>query len=81
MCKCPSEYLWSSYHFHLNNKNPLRKYIKIDTEFLTKIYPNRKSLDQQIMYYKSDLDDIRDKRHDIWTRVTDGFVIKCLNTY
>ncbi len=32
------------------------------------------------MYYKSDLEDIRDKRHDIWPRVTDGFVIKCLNT-
>ncbi len=80
MCKYPSEYLWSSYHFHLNNKNPLRKYIKIDTDFLTKIYPNRKSLDKAIMYYKSDLEDIRDKRHDIWPRVTDGFVIKCLNT-
>ncbi|MEA5005955.1 MAG: hypothetical protein VB022_06035 [Rikenellaceae bacterium] len=66
--------------FYFINNNPLEKYIKIDTEFLKRIYPDRKSLDNAIINYKSDMKEIRDNERDIWTRTTDGFVIKCLNT-
>ena len=79
ICKHPSEYLWSSYHFHFSKRNPLEKYIKIDTEFLNRIYPDRKSLDNAIINYKSDLAEIRERGDDIWTRTTDGLVINCLN--
>ena len=79
ICKHPSEYLWSSYHFHFSKRNSLEKYIKIDTEFLNRLYPDRKSLDNAIINYKSDLAEIRERGDDVWTRTTDGLVINCLN--
>jgi len=79
ICNHPSEYLWSSYHFHHYKKNPLEKYINIDTEFLNRIYPDRKSLDNAIINYKSDFSKIRNRGDEIWTRATDGIVINCLN--
>ncbi len=80
ICKHPSEYIWSSYHFHFSKRNHLEKYINIDTEFLNHIYPDRKSLDSAIINYKADLGEIKEKGSDIWTRTTDGLVIKCLKT-
>ncbi|HPS96124.1 MAG TPA: hypothetical protein PK115_05950, partial [Bacteroidales bacterium] len=72
------EYLWSSYHFHFSKRNHLEKYINIDTEFINRIYPDRKSLDSAIINYKADLGEIKEKGNDIWTRTTDGLVINCL---
>lgn len=78
ICKHPSEYLWSSYHFHFSKRNHLEKHIQVDTDFLNRIYPDKKSLDNAIINFKVGLDEIKERENNIWTRTTDGQVINCL---
>ena len=49
LCQNPWEYKWSSYHFHNNlRKNPLAKYINIDTSIVNTAFPNKRVLDNAI---------------------------------
>lgn len=55
ICQNPWEYKWSSYHFHNNSRrNPLPKFINIDTSIVNEIFPNKSVLDSAICDFASD---------------------------
>lgn len=54
ICQNPWEYKWSSYHFHNNTrKNPLQKFIDIDTSIVNEIFPNKTVLDNAIRTFST----------------------------
>lgn len=72
VCKEPSEYIWSSYNFHFKQKrNPLSKYISIDTEFIENYYKTKVNFDLAIKGRIVKLYEIRDLREDHYERITD----------
>jgi len=48
VCTNPRYYLWSSYHFYFGRRNPLAKYIEVDTSFVEERFKNRDALDLAI---------------------------------
>ncbi len=82
ICTHPSEYLWSSYHFYLGKRHQLQKYINIDINSINRInwiFLEKNTLDDAIINFKADLNELRDKGDGVWTRTSDAQVIKHLN--
>lgn len=78
ICQHPWEYEWSSYHFHdMKRKNPLEKYIEIDTATVNVAFPCKRALDNAIYSF---LPDIRKNRNSFWPITPDNQVIKHMNT-
>lgn len=56
MVMTPKDYKWCSYKFHYNSyRNPLQKYIQVDTSFINNIYVKRSEFENAIKYYCSDI--------------------------
>lgn len=82
ICEHPSEYLWSSYHLYFGKRHQLQKYINIDIDLINrinKIFQGKNTLDDAIINFKADINELRDKNDGVWTRTTDALVIKHLN--
>lgn len=49
ICKTPSEYKWSSFHFHFNYKNELRNIIDVDTSLVDDYFCTKKQFESAII--------------------------------
>jgi len=78
ICKNPWEYKWSSYHFHNNSrKNPLQKFINIDTSIVNEIFPNKTVLDNAICAFSTDALISKDTN---FPKTPDNQVLQYMNT-
>ncbi|HBY01150.1 MAG TPA: hypothetical protein DEG92_01140 [Rikenellaceae bacterium] len=78
ICKHPSEYKWSSYHFHHNRPNPLSSIIDVDTGFVDSIFKTKEELDNAIINFLPDIGEIKERGRDRWTKTPDYIINKHL---
>lgn len=71
ICSHPSEYKWSSYHFHFNKHNLLKKYIDIDSTFCEKYFKNKDSFSRAILEKAVALPQINEYKAGDFESITD----------
>lgn len=81
ICQHPSEYKWSSYHFHFHRFSPLNKYIKVDTSFIDKIFINIKNLDIAIKERMLAIPEINESSNGTWENTPDNKLADTMQLY
>lgn len=67
MVQSPKDYKWSSFKFHYQNyRNPLKKIIQVETNFMNSIYKSRSEFDNAIVHYSHDINKIHNRVADLW---------------
>ncbi len=80
-CQHPSDYKWSSYHFHFNLRNKLSRYITLDTSVLNKEFKTRKLLDSALQNKILSLAEFKEDFSNTKQKVPDEAIIKQLKTF
>ena len=81
ICQHPSEYKWSSYHFHFNRFSSLRKYIKVDTSFLDKKIINITNLNIAIRERMLAIPEIKENQSGTWENIPDHKLAENIKIY
>ena len=79
ICKHPSEYEWSSYHFHHNKSNPLSSFIDVDTRFIDSIFKTKEELNEAILNFQPNIGELKQRGKDKWTKTPDSIINKYLS--
>jgi REP element-mobilizing transposase RayT/DNA-binding transcriptional regulator YiaG len=81
ICQHPEEYQWSSYHFHYQQKNPLKKFIEVDTTLLENAYCSKYLLDKAIMEKQIEIAEIKEEQNRGWERISNGEIARYIKSH